>query len=86
MAELGLTDSVRLGTEVTDARWDEAAACWRLRTADGAELTADVLVPAVGQLSRPVVPVLPGAERFAGPAMHTARWDPTSTGRTPASR
>ncbi|TNH30285.1 NAD(P)/FAD-dependent oxidoreductase [Micromonospora orduensis] len=77
VAELGLTDRVRLRTEVTDASWDEAAACWRLRTADGAELTADVLVPAVGQLSRPVVPVLPGAERFAGPALHTARWDPT---------
>ncbi|MET8229789.1 NAD(P)/FAD-dependent oxidoreductase [Micromonospora sp. NPDC005298] len=76
-AELGLTDRVRLRTEVTDASWDEAAACWRLRTADGAEQTADVLVPAVGQLSRPVVPVLPGAERFAGTAMHTARWNPT---------
>ncbi|MFF5051626.1 flavin-containing monooxygenase [Micromonospora sp. NPDC000663] len=76
VAELGLADSVRLRTEVTDASWDEAGACWRLRTADGAELTADVLVPAVGQLSRPVVPALPGTQRFAGPAMHTARWDP----------
>ena len=76
VAELGLADSVRLRTEVTDASWDEAGACWRLRTADGAELTADVLIPAVGQLSRPVVPALPGAQRFAGRAMHTARWDP----------
>jgi cation diffusion facilitator CzcD-associated flavoprotein CzcO len=74
--ELGLADSVRLNTEVTDAEWDEAGACWRLRTAAGEDLTADVLVPAVGQLSRPVIPVLPGAERFAGPALHTARWDP----------
>ncbi|MFC4020829.1 flavin-containing monooxygenase [Micromonospora sp. GCM10011542] len=74
--DLGLADRVRLNTEVTDAEWDEAAGCWRLRTAAGEELTADVLVPAVGQLSRPVVPVLPGAERFAGPALHTARWDP----------
>jgi cation diffusion facilitator CzcD-associated flavoprotein CzcO len=35
-----------------------------------------VLVPAVGQLTKPVVPVLPGADRFAGPAVHTARWVP----------
>jgi cation diffusion facilitator CzcD-associated flavoprotein CzcO len=74
--DLGLTDRVRLGTEVTDATWDERDACWRLRTADGSEVVADVLIPAAGQLGRPVVPLLPGAQRFRGPAMHTARWDP----------
>jgi cation diffusion facilitator CzcD-associated flavoprotein CzcO len=35
--------------------------------------SADVLVPAVGQLSEPHVPALPGA--FAGPTFHSARWD-----------
>jgi cation diffusion facilitator CzcD-associated flavoprotein CzcO len=73
---LGITPLVRFGTEVTGARWDETDRCWRVRTADGGEVRADVLVPAVGQLSRPVVPALPGAGRFRGPAMHTARWDP----------
>ena len=73
--ELGLTARIRLDTEVTDAVWDPAGH-WVVHTADGAELVADVLVPAVGQLSRPVVPALPGASRFAGPAFHTARWDP----------
>jgi cation diffusion facilitator CzcD-associated flavoprotein CzcO len=73
---LGITGRVRFGTEVTGARWDERSGCWRVRTAPGDELTADVLVPAVGQLGRPAVPVLPGADRFAGPALHTARWDP----------
>ena len=34
-----------------------------------------MLIPAVGQLSRPAVPDLPGV--FRGPALHTARWDPT---------
>jgi cation diffusion facilitator CzcD-associated flavoprotein CzcO len=74
--DLGLTDRVRLRSEVTDAVWDDSHDHWVVHTADGAEIIADVLVPAVGQLTRPVVPVLPGAERFAGPAVHTARWDP----------
>lgn len=76
IADLGLTPRLRLGTEVTGADWDERESCWRLSLGDGSELTADVLVPAVGQLSKPVVPVLPGAGLFRGPALHTARWDP----------
>jgi cation diffusion facilitator CzcD-associated flavoprotein CzcO len=76
VADLGLTGNLRLNTEVTEARWDDTERCWRLRTATGDEIVADVLVPAVGQLSRPIVPDLPGADRFRGPALHTARWDP----------
>ena len=76
VTDLGLTPHLRLGTEVTGAQWDEQQSCWRLALADGSEVVADVLVPAVGQLSRPVVPVLPGAGQFRGPALHTARWDP----------
>jgi cation diffusion facilitator CzcD-associated flavoprotein CzcO len=75
--ERGITPRVRFHSEVTGAEWDEAAGNWRVHTADGGEVVADVLVPAVGQLSRPVVPALPGAESFAGPALHTARWDPS---------
>ena len=37
-------------------------------------LTADAVVSAVGQLSRPFVPPLPGRAAFAGPAVHTAEW------------
>lgn len=77
IADFGLTEALRPDTEVTEARWDDAGRRWLVRTAAGEELTADVLVPAVGQLSRPVTPHLPGADRFHGTAMHTARWDPT---------
>jgi cation diffusion facilitator CzcD-associated flavoprotein CzcO len=76
VTDLGLTPHLRLGAEVTGAEWDEQRSCWRLAMADGAEVVADVLVPAVGQLSRPVIPLLPGARHFRGPALHTARWDP----------
>jgi cation diffusion facilitator CzcD-associated flavoprotein CzcO len=71
----GVTDRVRLNTEVTGASWDDAEECWRIRTSLGEEIRADVLVPAVGQLSRPSVPALSGVQRFAGQAVHTAHWN-----------
>ncbi len=67
--------SLRLGTAVESAAWDDARGLWTARTADGRVFEAQVLVPAVGQLSRPVVPEIPGLDGFAGPAFHTARWD-----------
>lgn len=73
---LDVAGAIRLNTEVTEARWDGPAGAWSIRTTDGATIVADVLVPAVGQLSRPVVPQIPGAARFQGTALHTARWEP----------
>lgn len=71
----GVRPFVRTGQEVTDATWDEVSGRWTVRTASGATFEADVLVPAVGQLSRPSIPDLPGADSFAGPAFHSAQWD-----------
>jgi cation diffusion facilitator CzcD-associated flavoprotein CzcO len=73
--EVGLRDLVRTGVEVTGAAYDEDTATWRVETATGETLTADFLVTAVGQLSRPVIPDLPGIDTFAGPAFHSAQWD-----------
>ncbi|GAA0468161.1 putative monooxygenase [Paractinoplanes deccanensis] len=77
--KLDIARKIWLGTEVVEARWVEGSVAgghWLIRTADGAEIEADVLVPAVGQLTKPVVPSLAGADRFEGPAVHTARWRP----------
>lgn len=66
---------LRTGSEVTGATFDEATGRWSVHLADGAQVEADVVVTATGQLSRPVVPAIPGRDRFAGAAFHTARWD-----------
>ena len=71
--DFGLESRLRLGTEVTAADWNGDA--WRVTFQDGTTALFDVLIPAMGQLSRPVIPALTGAEDFTGPAMHTARWD-----------
>ncbi|GIE35605.1 4-hydroxyacetophenone monooxygenase [Actinoplanes italicus] len=70
----GVSPLVRFGAEVTSARW--TGDLWEIALAGGEGLEADVLIPAVGQLSRPSIPSLPGADTFAGVAVHTAHWTP----------
>ncbi len=70
----GLTDLVVTGAEVASCTWDDAAATWHVLCTDGTAYDADVVVPALGQLSNPVVPRVPGLEDFAGPAFHSAQW------------
>lgn len=70
----GLRELVRTGVEVTAAHYDDDTATWRVTTAGGEHFEADVLVPAVGQLSRPALPAIPGLETFSGPSFHSAQW------------
>ncbi|MBV8235516.1 MAG: NAD(P)/FAD-dependent oxidoreductase, partial [Acidimicrobiia bacterium] len=72
----GVLPHIRLDTVVTDARWNEGTGTWCLDTSGG-EHTADVLIGANGALSEPATPDIPGLDRFAGPAFHSARWDQT---------
>ncbi|MEC3955191.1 NAD(P)/FAD-dependent oxidoreductase [Nocardia sp. CDC153] len=71
----GLLDAIVFGADVTEAEFDESTGRWTVSTADGVTRTADILVSAVGQLSRPAMPAIPGIERFAGESFHSAQWD-----------
>ena len=73
--ELGVLDLVRTGMEVASASYDDCARSWHLTTAAGEKLQTDVLISAVGQLSRPAIPDIPGISTFQGPAFHSAQWD-----------
>ncbi|WP_308207968.1 flavin-containing monooxygenase [Actinomadura madurae] len=59
-------DKIRFRTEVTEARFDEDAALWRISTTSGT-LDARVLVSACGQLNRPELPPIEGRDSFAAP-------------------
>lgn len=61
-------------TEVSACRWDEDGCKWTVSSADGRVWEADAVILATGQLHRPAIPRLPGAERFAGAAFHSSRW------------
>jgi cation diffusion facilitator CzcD-associated flavoprotein CzcO len=75
---------IRFSTEIASAEWDEDASVWRIRTTKGEEVLAEVLVTGVGQLNRPSIPKLSGAEKFQGVSFHSARWrhDVDLTGKT----
>ncbi|CAM3295510.1 NAD(P)/FAD-dependent oxidoreductase [Kibdelosporangium persicum] len=68
----GIDEHIRYNTEVTAAEWDGR---WRVATASGDTFEFDVLIPAVGQLSRPAMPDIPGTDTFQGHSFHSARWD-----------
>jgi cation diffusion facilitator CzcD-associated flavoprotein CzcO len=63
-----------LETDVASAQWDEDEQRWTVRSADGRAWTSRFVIWAGGLLSQPRFPVLPGADAFAGPVVHTARW------------
>jgi len=65
----------RFGREVATADWVEESGTWEVVTTDGEVWVCRVLVSGVGQLSLPSWPDLPGLDDFAGPVMHSARWD-----------
>jgi cation diffusion facilitator CzcD-associated flavoprotein CzcO len=70
----GVRAHLRLGCEMRAATWVEEARLWRVETSRG-DFTARVLISAVGGLSEPAIPEIPGIEHFGGASFHTARWD-----------
>lgn len=77
-SDFGVTERIRFRTEVTAARYDEAAQGWAVDVVnpDGSKetLRADVVISAVGAFNKPRLPDVRGAGSFEGPSAHTARW------------
>lgn len=71
----GVRRHIRFKTSIVAATFDSRANQWLLRSDTGDEHRADVLVPAVGQLSQPAFPAIAGRESFAGAAFHSAQWN-----------
>jgi cyclohexanone monooxygenase len=69
-----LRGNVMLRTRVTRAVYDEDRHLWQVSTDTGRALTARFVVLATGCMSVPKDPGIPGADSFAGPVYHTARW------------
>ncbi|MDD7966212.1 flavin-containing monooxygenase [Actinomycetospora lemnae] len=73
--EYGLGEVFVPDVRVDAVRLDEASMTWTVEAQDGRRWEADAVVLATGQLNTPAIPPIPGAADFAGPAMHSARWD-----------
>ncbi len=74
----GLRRFIRFGTEVDAMRFDEERAVWILSVRDrSGRVTEEVfnaVITAVGILSRPSLPDIPGFESFEGRIVHSAAW------------
>ena len=57
---------MQFGCTVESASWDDGATQWRLRLADGRELTCRWLITAIGLLSAPTLPRYEGLDEFEG--------------------
>ncbi len=73
--EHDLLPHIRFRQVVSSARFDPAHAQWKVRTRSGETFPGNALVMGVGQLHEPLIPDIPGRDRFSGKSFHSARWD-----------
>ena len=70
--------NTRFNTKVLSARFDPDAMVWRVEVQDRQgnrdQITANVVISAVGVLNRPSLPKLDGMDRFTGPSFHSSYW------------
>nr|WP_271210097.1 NAD(P)/FAD-dependent oxidoreductase [Rhodococcus wratislaviensis]GLK35104.1 steroid monooxygenase [Rhodococcus wratislaviensis] len=74
---LDLRQHIRLSTRVSSLRYNESSNLWSVTTSAGDVLHARYVVTAVGGLSKPTLPDIPGLESFAGEVLLSARWPKT---------
>lgn len=61
-------------TTVVSAHYDDAARRWTITTSSGETVRATWFIPAMGLVSAPNLPDVPGFDTFAGEVVHTSRW------------
>ena len=69
-----LRRDIRFETRVAKATFDETNECWIVETDKGERLTARFVITAMGCLSSPNTPKIPGLADFEGPTYHTGNW------------
>lgn len=69
-----LRKDIRFNTFMEEARYDEKAARWTIRSKDGRVWSAQYFVMCVGQLSSPKAPNYSGQSEFKGEIIHSAVW------------
>ena len=75
-----LRRDIQFRSRVASAHYKDATRSWELTLESGDKLSARWLITAIGLLSAPTMPQIPGVETFKGQSCHTARWphDPVS--------
>ena len=71
---LELRPDITFEARATAARWDEDANEWEVGFEDGRRTRSRFLITALGPLSAPTMPAIPGVGNFGGEAYHTGKW------------
>jgi len=69
-----LRRDIQFNTRVTAAHYQADSGSWKITLSDGTHRTARFLITAVGVLSAPTLPRIPGVESFRGQSHHTHNW------------
>ena len=69
-----LRKDIQFRSRVKSAHFQDASRTWKVGLEDGKSYVARFLITAVGPLSAPVMPNIPGTDSFKGEAFHTATW------------
>ncbi len=59
---------------VAAAHYRDDARSWDVTLEDGSQFRSRFLITAIGPLSAPTMPTIPGVDTFQGASFHTARW------------
>ena len=69
-----LRRDIQFRSRVASARYEDDTKTWDVTLEDGSQCRARFLITAIGPLSAPTLPAIPGVETFTGTSFHTARW------------
>ena len=69
-----LRRDIQCGRRVSAAHYQEETRSWNVTLDDGRHYRTRLLITAIGVLSAPTMPRIPGIETFGGQSCHTAEW------------
>ncbi|MEK7687275.1 MAG: NAD(P)/FAD-dependent oxidoreductase, partial [Pseudomonadota bacterium] len=69
-----LRRDIQFKSRVSAAHYGDETRSWDVTLEDGSHFTSRFLITAIGPLSAPTMPRIPGVESFKGQSCHTARW------------
>ncbi|KAE8382418.1 FAD/NAD(P)-binding domain-containing protein [Aspergillus bertholletiae] len=72
--KMGVRSDFQFNTEITSAHYQEESRSWLLKDVKGRQYTSRFLINALGPLTTPQLPNIPGIHDFNGDAYHTSRW------------